>query len=55
MPKGKRIKNELEMAMIVATHFWCGSTSMVEGAIAIMEQVRRTHPEQFADEKREKG
>lgn len=51
MPKGKRIKNELEMAMIVAMHFWRG-TSIVEGALAIMEQVRREYPEQFAHEKR---
>jgi len=34
------------MAMIAAAYFWSG-TSMVDGALAIMAQVRRTHPEQF--------
>jgi len=39
-------QNELRMAMIAAAYFWSG-TSMVDGALAIMAQVRRTHPEQF--------
>jgi hypothetical protein len=54
MPEKKRIKNEMELAMLAAQVWW-GGTSMVDGAVAIMEQVRRTHPEQFEQPEKRKS
>ncbi len=46
MTEAELAKREFRMAMICAHKFWRG-TSIVEGAFAIMRDVRRTHPEQF--------
>lgn len=44
-PRGLRM-TEFQMAMIVAQRFWPG-ISISEGALEIMEQVRRDSPDQF--------
>ena len=44
--KQKIVNNEIRMAMIFAMTSWPG-TSIFEGALQIMADVRRTHPEQF--------
>lgn len=41
---------EFRLAMIWSQHFWTG-TSKVEGALAIMAEMRRRHPEQFQMER----
>lgn len=46
----KPITSELQMAIIVALRIWPG-TSIIEGALWWMEEVRRRHPDQFKDQK----